>query len=519
MIDIDTRPESTDHMLKVLLRDKEWRMANLYWIKVKEPVADKAGRPQFKVKFRMNRAQRRLLKAQHTRNVILKARQLGFTTFIQIYMLDECLFTQNINAGVIAHNLDDAIAFFKDKIKYAYDNLPPFIQELIPATNDSARELRFANGSVIRVGTSLRSGTYQLLHVSEYGKLCAKYPDRALEVKTGAFPTVPKDGTIWVESTAEGRGGGFYEMSIDAQRSANDNLPMTDLDFKFHFFPWHEDPGNTLDVIPHLIHQYEQYFEMLDKRGIELTDGQRNWYAATAKTQGEAMKREHPSFPEEAFEAAIEGAYFARQMAQIRAKGSICRVPIEPQIPIHTFWDLGRDTTSIWFFQKVGFDYRFVDYYQNDGEWMGHYLQVLKDRSDGGEPYLYGDMYLPHDGDRKSMGSPDSPADVLYQNNYSVRIVQRTPAKDNSIERARAVLPKCYFDAERCYDGISCLDGYRKAWDDKLSTWKQQPLHDSNSHGADAFMTFADGFSHIEEVDEQYEEDHGTSGRNATTGY
>ena len=151
------------------------------------------------------------------------------------------------------------------------------------------------------------------------------------------------------------------------------------------------------------------------------------------------MKREYPSTSKEAFEAAIQGAYFAKQMLQVRAKRQICHVPIEPSIPIHTFWDLGKDTTSIWFFQNVGFDYRFIDYFENSGEDMAYYLTVLKERNDGGRPYLYGEMYLPHDGNRKGMAR-NSPADQLFNNGYSVRIVDRTPEKALSIERARQVL-------------------------------------------------------------------------------
>lgn len=479
--------------------DKMWRMNNLYWIK------DKRGD---KVKFRPNRAQRRLMENRHGRDIGLKARQLGFTTWYQIHELDECLFNNNTNAGVIAHNEKDCQAFFKDKIKYAYDALHPYLKEKLRASNDSANELRFDNGSVIRVGTSLRSGTYQLLHISEYGKLCAQRPDRALEVKTGALPTVPIGGEIFIESTAEGRIGDFFRMCEIARKHTGE---LTPLDFKFHFFPWHEDPENTLDATPLLTNHYLEYFKNLEKRGIVLTNGQKSWYIKTEGFLGEEMKRENPSYPEEAFEAAVEGAYFSKQMAQVRSKGQILHVPLEAHLPVHTFWDLGRDTTAIWFFQKVGFDYRFIDYFQNSGEDMAYYVSALQ-----GKPYNYGDMYLPHDGTRQSLASKTSPADVLYENRFQVRIVNRTPNKDNSIEKARQVLPKCFFDTALCKEGIVCLDSYRKEKDEKLGTWKKQPLHNAASHGADAFMTFADGFFHEEEIENDPDP---VVGRNKVTGY
>ena len=134
----------------------------------------------------MNWAQEDLFREMHFMNVVLKARQLGFTTFIDLFMLDQCLFNSNVRAGIIAHNRDDAKIIFRDKIKYPYDNLPDVLRARISAESDTAQELLFSNNSSIRVGTSLRSGTLQLLHVSEYGKLCAKYPEKAREVRTGA---------------------------------------------------------------------------------------------------------------------------------------------------------------------------------------------------------------------------------------------------------------------------------------------------------------------------------------------
>jgi hypothetical protein len=87
-------------------------------------IKDKTGA---KVPFRMNADQEDFILNRHGLDVILKARQRGFTTVIQLDMLDDCLFTSNLSAGVIAHNLKDAKAFFGDKIKFAYDNLPePF---------------------------------------------------------------------------------------------------------------------------------------------------------------------------------------------------------------------------------------------------------------------------------------------------------------------------------------------------------------------------------------------------------
>src|SRR5882757_9025393 len=127
-----------------------WRMNNLYTI------TDRNGR---RVTFTMNSAQEALYHAMHRQNIILKARQRGFTTFIQLLMLDACVFNDDIRAGTIAHTLADAQVIFRDKVRFPYDNLPDGIKESVPVLNDNVTELLLGNNSSIRVGTSLRSGT------------------------------------------------------------------------------------------------------------------------------------------------------------------------------------------------------------------------------------------------------------------------------------------------------------------------------------------------------------------------
>src|SRR5215510_4045420 len=217
------------HQARMQLMDRRWRLNNLYH------VIDKDGR---KVPFHPNWAQLELLDGLHHMNCILKARQLGFTTFIQIFMLDACLFNSNVRAGTIAHKLDDAKVIFRDKIKYPYDQLPEQLRAAIPIAKDSADELLFTNNSSIRVGTSMRSGTLQYLHISEYGKLCAQFADKAREVRTGALNTLQAGQVVFLESTAEGREGHFYDLCESAQAKHRRGEPLTPLDFRFGFYPW-----------------------------------------------------------------------------------------------------------------------------------------------------------------------------------------------------------------------------------------------------------------------------------------
>ena len=130
------------------------------------------------------------------------------------------MFRADVRAGMIAQTDDIAKALFRDKVKFAYDNLPQALRDVMPLERDSASELLFKhNNSSIRVSTSMRSGTLQYLHVSEFGKICAKYPERAEEVIKGSIPAVAPTGIVFIESTAEGQEGHFYRMTEQARKT------------------------------------------------------------------------------------------------------------------------------------------------------------------------------------------------------------------------------------------------------------------------------------------------------------
>lgn len=441
------------------------------------------------IPFRLRPLQERFLTEEHGFDLLLKARQLGFTTVIQLDYLDDCLFIPNTAAGVVAHNREDAEAFFHNKIRFAYDNLPPEFKELVSATQDSTRSMRFSNGSSIRVGTSLRSGTFQRLHISEYGKLCAKFPEKAREVKSGALNTVHVGQKIRIESTAEGQGGHFYELCKRAQDAAAKGEELTALDFKFHFFPWYLDDKYQLSQSVAETREDKEYFDKLASKGIDLTLQQRAWYLKKAEQQDEDMKREFPTTPEEAFEASVEGAYFAKQMLKARQEKRICRLPIEDQ-PVYTTWDLGlNDSTAICFWQDVGHERRCIDYYENNGESWGHYAGVLLERG-----YTYQRHYLPHDAAHRKMNVENTDSAEQSANKASIKpteVLPRIAYEKDGIDASRAFFPKVYINEERCGRLIQCLDNYRKEWDDNRGVWKDRARHDEFSHGYKAFEAAA----------------------------
>lgn len=445
----------------------------------------------------MNWAQSAFYSTLHFFNVVLKARQLGFTTFILIYFLDACLFNENHAAGVIAHTREDAEDLFKNKVKFAYDNLPDWVKAQVGSKTDSARKLEFTNGSSITVGTSLRSGTYQKLLVSEYGKIAARYPEKATEIKTGALNTVHAGQQIFIESTAEGQQGEFFELVQRARKLQELGSHLSELDPKFHFFAWYHHPGYKLedrDIQNTSINlETQEYFKLLSSKGVELTPGQKAWYVKKAEQQGDQMKREFPSTPEEAFEASLEGCFYTKQMTMVRKNRQIGKFPHEPSLPVFTFWDLGlNDEMSIWFFQHIGHEYRFIRYYENSGEGYEHYANYLQSLG-----YVYSRHYWPHDGNKRILGAvvTTGKTAAMTLGIRPIEIVPRTTDVMADINTyCRAVLPRCSFDEEGCAQGIKYLDAYRKEWDDNLGLWKDKPRHDRASNCADAFRTFAVGY-------------------------
>jgi len=276
------------------LVDRVWRLNNLY------KVLNEDGNL---VQFKLRDAQVRILSEMHYKNIILKARQLGFTTFICIFLLDYALFNQHKQIGIIGPTQSDTGVIFR-KVKVAWDNFPEQIKEFLKlrTIGDSKVEYEFSNGSLLRISTSLRSGTYQAVLITEFGKISARFPERAEEIVTGTLPAVPANGLVFIESTAEGEEGRFYEMCQDAMESKRLHRPLTIKDYRFHFFAWYENPSDRVpgDIdIPPAVDKYIDEIEQLCD--VTITKEYRNWYYLEQKIQRSKMKQEHPSTPDEAF--------------------------------------------------------------------------------------------------------------------------------------------------------------------------------------------------------------------------
>ena len=471
---------------KALLKNRFWRLNHLYKIK------DKNGKC---VTFKMTPEQLEYFDGMHDRNLILKARQLGFTTEVCIIQLDLAIFHKK-ECALIAHTRPDAERLFRNKTQFAYQRMTDDVKKANPLVKETTSEYVFKNGGSVTVSTSFRGGTLYSLHVSEFGKICAKYPDKAKEIVTGAFEAVPIGGKITLESTAEGRAGYFFEYCQTAEKALLQDKILSNLDWKFFFFSWWKNPDYAIDPVERLPQRLVEYFNELEaKHGIPTDDRQQAWYHAKEKTLGEDMKREYPSIPAEAFQQSVEGAYYAKQFRWLYENKRIGTLPDNSHLPVHTFWDIGvGDSTAIWFVREVGEEFHVIDYYENSGEGLRHYMKVLKDRG-----YEYGEHWGPHDIENREFGSDAKSRKELAREGYEIegqtysmtfKVVPKTGV-DTGIESVREILPKCVFDEEKCAEGITHLEGYRKEWDDKRGCWKDKPLHDHTSHGSDGFRYFA----------------------------
>lgn len=182
----------------------------------------------------------------------------------------------------------------------------------------------------------------------------------------------------------------------------------------------------------------------------------------------------------------LDGAVYANEIVAATAENRIARVPYVPGSPVSTFWDLGkRDLTAIWFAQFVGLEPRLIDYYEDRGKKLEHYLQVVQTRG-----YVYGEHWLPHDANQDRLGAARTIAQQMRDAGMAIRDVPNIDRLDG-INAARTLFPRCWFDAQKTAAGIERLRRYRFKVDQDTGGYSKEPLHDDNSNGADAFRYFA----------------------------
>lgn len=198
------------------------------------------------------------------------------------------------------------------------------------------------------------------------------------------------------------------------------------------------------------------------------------------------------------FEGVMEGSYYGKQLDIAKKEGRIGRMPYDPALGVETWWDIGiGDATAIWFTQTIRNEIHVIDYLENSGEMMSFYAKELQLK-----PYIYIGHHGPHDLEVREWaqagaeGEPKTRKQIAKALGIDFQLVPNLGI-DDGIEAARAIMSRCYFDAEKCKRGLSALSSYHKAYNTKTKTFQSYPEHDWSSNGCDGFRYFAVGHKSV----------------------
>lgn len=473
--------------------DPKWRLNNLYRI-----IDSNAN----SIPFRLNPVQEDVLDHIHNRNLILKARQLGMSTFSVLMLLDRVLFSENLSAGIVSYSLEHAQHIFKKIIGHALDTLPEEIRFLSGVVQRSAREITFNNGSSLRVDTTLRGGSYPLVLISEFGKTCARNPQKAEEVITGTLQAVPAKGTVIIESTGEGNDGFFAEMVTEAARRGNENI--SSLEYHLFFYPWMDEPSYVLyDTNIRYDTTLEDYFNRIEKEtSREITQPQRNWYAIQYRLLGDKIKQEFPSTISEAFSASSDAFYFAEPVTKAYAENRCLFTALyDALLPVYVAMDIGvNDLTVMVFFQIAHGEIRVIDYYEDNNKGIDFYAKfLLQDKK-----FHYHTIFLPHDSTKRDILDVTNTYERDFRRlfsgtNTNFHVLKRID-KQLSIAHAKITLNRCVFNVSRVKPFLDQVCKYRKTWNESQGRYLEIPFHNISSNYADCLQYMSQAVGHLETV-------------------
>ena len=351
-------------------------------------------------------------------------------------------------------NLWDGIG--GDGFRYM-DHIPSSIR--IGAGNETTMKVTVQGGSIFQVGgsdhpDSLRGGNPRLFVFSEW----AEQDPYALDV---VEPIVREnDGIIVFNTTPKG-----------------DNHARALFEFGKNNPKWYVETLTAKDTGIWDDRQLNEILQDVIKR-----------FTANGRSESEA----NSYFEQEymcSFKSPVIGSYYGDAIRKAEAEHRITDVLYNNTVPVQTAWDLGiDDSMTIWFYQIIGGEIHFIDYYENSGEGLAHYAQIEQDKH-----YLYGRQLAPHDIAVRELGTGKSRQEIARTYGITFTIAPRLEIEDG-INAGRTVFNRCWFDRKKCDRGINALKNYKKDWDEKNKVFRNNPKHDWASHGADAFRTFAVGF-------------------------
>lgn len=488
------------------MSSKRWRLNNLHQI-LPEDDADGGLEP-----FIMRQEQEAFIANRHNRNFVPKARKLGMSTLIVLDNLDECLTVPNTHCAIVDYREDDAIKKL-EIARRSWLNGPkhpnPVIAECwrlihaqVKLVTDTSERLKWSNGSMLEASTSFMGGTPRRVHWSEAGPQSAHAPDRARKVKRGTLNAIGANGIIDIETTMEG-GEGTPARDIFDLALSMVGKPLTRMDWKLHFFPWFGHPSYHLPGhAPESREILDYAAEMKAKHGIELPASRWAWYEKKRAEQKDDIWTQFPTIPEECVRIVVAGQIFPG-MVTLKAQGRVRPLTVERNRPVWSFWDIGNDGLSCWVGQKVFQDILWHRFFFTTGAGAIRAAEVIR-QLEQELGLSFATHFFPHDVDYRDKGYTKTYRTQLVEAgvpNHKIITVPIAGLKWDGINAVRDRLPKMWFDpqtekkqldeyGENLPSGIACLTNYRTQPKAASGAIRPLPLHDINSHGADAMVTF-----------------------------
>lgn len=518
------------------LNSKEWRLENLYVIKLDDGTAEP---------FVMRHEQREFMRNRKKRNFVPKARKLGMSTFIVLDALDECLFppkddkgnAKKIQCGIIDLKETDAwaklaIARFAVVNGQKHPTRPEIawlwsqMMVVNPLVKDSNGMMEWKNGCIFEAGTNYTGKTPQRLHISEYGPISDEQPDAAKRIKQGSMNSVVKEGIIDIETTMQGgRLTECYAIFEEALR--NISVPeeeLTDMHWKLHYFSWLRHPGyclpgrkptdaETMEYFAKLTAEYKDEFIRLYgfENGVVPLERQA-WYEMQKRTMRDLMYQQFPTVLAEVDRVSLTGQIYP-EMLRVRQEGRIKKFNPIKGVPLFITTDIGSsDNAAYWLWQHSnGVDY-FLDCCFGVGKGAPALATKYREWQLMFPDNVIDQIFLPHDGATDDRGSG-----LTYQQNLEncavpgriIEVVPMTRDVWGGIDLVRAVLVNAVFH-ERCDQklddpddnqkklpsGVGRMEGYRRSHTSKDGKINNSPHGDICSHAADAIRNGAEAAFH-----------------------
>ena len=518
--------DSAQAKIMELMKDKWWRMNNLYLI------LDERG---IIFQFKMRHEQESFFRTRHDKNFVPKARKLGMSTLIVLDYLDRCLFTSNYRCGVIDLKQDDA----QSKLaiaRFAYDHGPidhpdpgirfmwkQVIHKLNPLINPSLGKLEWKNGSIYTAGTSYTGKTPLALHISEFGPIASQFPKVAENIVRGSMNAVPMGGVTDVETTMEGgRIGECYHI-FEQAKIATKLDDLSELDWRMHFFSWLGHPSYrlhkraptkqaTLDYFNKIKQSHGRWIEeKFGWVGGEVPADRQAWWEKKRTDLRDLIWQQFPTVIDECDMAAVIGQIYP-EMAQVRNERRVLAFNPEPHLPFFVSADLGSSkNTALWLHQPAGKNHNVIDCAFGEtadplkplgAAWVANKFRQWE------ETYGFiAQLVVPHDAHTTDKGGGLTYVETLVKcgvPRQKITVVPRTPDVWVGIDATRRALPNCWFHS-RCDEvvinhegikypsGVARLENYRVKVTPETGE-QRNPFKDGVcDHAADGFRTYWEG--------------------------